>query len=55
MSFISRLDDYVQGYLDAYDRQQKRKAKYVRPTHNLMCDCRTCVPAMSTYARRVMG
>jgi hypothetical protein len=29
--------------------------KYVRPTHDLFCSCRTCEPSINTYCKRIMS
>lgn len=43
--------------LEAYDRNMDRRARakrrYVRPTHDLLCSCRLCEPAFTTYWRNM--
>lgn len=50
-----RFNYWLEDKLDTYDRQQKSKQKYTRPTHDLMCECRKCLPSINTYCRNIMS
>lgn len=47
---ISQVQNSKVGRL--YSRPRKAK-KYVRPIHDLMCECRKCIPSINTYHRKL--
>ena len=46
---------YSEVMVERIHRLLERKKKYVRPTHDLFCNCRTCVPSINTYCKRIMS
>lgn len=35
--------------------KSKKPKKYIRPTHQLFCECRNCEPSINTYYKRIMS
>jgi len=49
---VERLYSLLKSW-DTKLEARKPKQPYQRPTHNLFCDCRKCVPSVKTYHRKL--
>jgi hypothetical protein len=55
IQFLKQTNERIEDWLADVDRQRARNRRYMRPTHDLLCNCRKCVPSIKTYWHNVRG